>query len=111
VLVGDAAYCPSLLAGEGAGLALAGACLLGGELQRAGGDHLKAFRAYELCLRPLIERKQQSAQRFASSFTPTTSLGLFARDLVLRAMSISFVKNWLMRRFVTDEFGLPDYPG
>jgi 2-polyprenyl-6-methoxyphenol hydroxylase-like FAD-dependent oxidoreductase len=39
VLVGDAAYCPSLLAGEGAGFAMAGGYLLAGELQRANGDH------------------------------------------------------------------------
>jgi 2-polyprenyl-6-methoxyphenol hydroxylase-like FAD-dependent oxidoreductase len=111
VLVGDAAYCPSLLAGEGAGFALAGAYLLGGELQRASGDHRAAFRAYEQRFRPFIERKQQSARQFASSFTPKTSLGLFVRDLVLCATSISFVSNWLMRRFVTDQFELPDYPG
>jgi 2-polyprenyl-6-methoxyphenol hydroxylase-like FAD-dependent oxidoreductase len=111
VLVGDAAYCPSLLAGEGAGFALAGAYLLGGELQRANGDHLAAFRAYEQRFRPFIERKQQSAQQFASNFTPKTRLGLFVRDLVLRSTSISFVSNWLMRSFVTDQFELPDYPG
>lgn len=109
-LLGDAAYCPSLLAGEGAGFALAGAYLLGGELQRASGDHLTAFHAYEERFRPFIDRKQQSARKFASSFTPKTCLGLFVRDLVLRATSISFVNNWLMRRFVTDQFELPDYP-
>ncbi len=110
VLVGDAGYCPSLLAGEGAGFALAGAYLLGGELQRASGDHITTFRAYERRFRPFIERKQESAQQFASSFTPKTRLGLVVRDLVLRATSTSFVSNWLMRRFVTDQFELPDYP-
>jgi 2-polyprenyl-6-methoxyphenol hydroxylase-like FAD-dependent oxidoreductase len=110
VLAGDAAYCPSLLAGEGAGFALAGAYLLGGELERANGDHLTAFRAYEQRFRPFIERKQEAAQQFASSFTPRTRFGLFVRDLVLRSTSISFVSNWLMRRFVTDQFQLPDYP-
>jgi hypothetical protein len=33
------------------------------------------------------------------------------RDLALRATSISFVSNWLMRRFVTNQFELQDYPG
>jgi 2-polyprenyl-6-methoxyphenol hydroxylase-like FAD-dependent oxidoreductase len=111
VLVGDAGYCPSLLAGEGSGFALAGAYLLGGELQRAGGDYSIAFRAYEQRFRPFIERKQEAARQFASSFTPKTRLGLFVRDLVLRATSIPLVSNWLMRRFVTDQFELPDYPG
>ncbi len=111
VLVGDAAFCPSLLAGEGAGFALAGAYLLAGELQRASGDHIAAYRAYEQRFRPFIERKQKAAQQFASSFTPKTRLGLFVRDLVLRFTAFSPVSNWLMRRFVTDQFELPDYPG
>src|SRR6266540_894589 len=111
VLVGDAAFCPSLLAGEGAGFALAGAYLLAGELQRASGDHIAAYRAYEQRFRPFIERKQKAAQQFASSFTHKTRLGLFVRDLVLRFTAFSPVSNWLMRRFVTDQFELPDYPG
>jgi 2-polyprenyl-6-methoxyphenol hydroxylase-like FAD-dependent oxidoreductase len=110
VLLGDAAYCPSLLAGEGAGFALAGAYLLGGEWQCASEVQLTAFRAYEQRFRPYIERKQQSTRQFASSFTPKTGLELFVRDLILRATSISFVRNWLMRCFVTNEFELPDYP-
>src|ERR1700740_1343153 len=47
VLVGDAAYAPSLLAGEGAGLAMAGAYVLAAELERANGDHTVAFSSYE----------------------------------------------------------------
>jgi len=39
-----------------------------------------------------------------------TRLGLFMRGLVLSATWISFVSNWLMRRLVTDEFELPNYP-
>jgi 2-polyprenyl-6-methoxyphenol hydroxylase-like FAD-dependent oxidoreductase len=109
-LVGDAAYCPSLLAGEGAGFALAGAYLLAGELQGTSDDHGAAYRAYEQRLRAFIERKQTAAQQFATSFTPKTRLGLFVRDLVLRSTSIPLVSKWLMRRFVTDQFELPGYP-
>ena len=111
VLVGDAAYCPSLLAGEGAGFALAGAYLLAGELQRASGDHVVAYRAYEERFRAFIERKQKSARQFATSFTPKTRLGLFVRDLVLRLTAFPPVSDWLMRRFVIDRFELPDYSG
>jgi 2-polyprenyl-6-methoxyphenol hydroxylase-like FAD-dependent oxidoreductase len=109
-LVGDAAYCPSLLAGEGAGFALAGAYLLAGELQRRSVDHAAAYRAYEQRFRAFIERKQRSARQFATSFTPKTGLGLLVRDLVLRFTAFSPVSDWLMRRFVTDQFELPDYP-
>ena len=111
VVVGDAAYCPSLLAGEGAGFALAGAYFLAGELQRTSGDHETAYRAYEQRFRAFIERKQKSAQQFATSFTPKTRLGLLVRDLVLRLTAFPPVSDWLMRRFVIDRFELPDYSG
>src|ERR687887_586205 len=69
-----------------------------------------AFRAYERRFRDFIERKQQSAEQFATSFTPKTRVGLFVRDLVLRLTAFSLVEDLLMRRFVTDQFKLPDYP-
>src|SRR5262249_39133464 len=46
-LVGDAAACVSLLAGEGAGLAMAEAYVLAGELRNSGGDHAAAFARYQ----------------------------------------------------------------
>jgi 2-polyprenyl-6-methoxyphenol hydroxylase-like FAD-dependent oxidoreductase len=76
ILVGDAAACVSLLAGEGTGLAMAEAYILAGELARAKGDHREAFRRYEQRLRPLIESKQKSAEDFAATFAPRTALGL-----------------------------------
>jgi 2-polyprenyl-6-methoxyphenol hydroxylase-like FAD-dependent oxidoreductase len=69
-----------------------------------------AFRAYERRFRDFIERKQQSAEQFATSFTPKTRVGLFVRDLVLRLTAFPLVEDLLMRRFVTDQFKLPDYP-
>jgi 2-polyprenyl-6-methoxyphenol hydroxylase-like FAD-dependent oxidoreductase len=107
-LVGDAAYCPSLLAGEGSAFAMAGAYILAGELQQADGDPA-AFAAYERRFRPFIERKQKSARAFASSFAPKTRRGLFVRDLVLRVGAIPAVADHLMRRFVLDHFDLPEY--
>ena len=53
-LLGDAAACVSLLAGEGCGLALTEAYVMAGELARAGGDHVQAFARYEERLRSLI---------------------------------------------------------
>lgn len=71
VPIGDAAACPSLLAGEGTGLALTEAYVLAGELQRAGSDIAGAFRAYEARLRRFVTEKQRSARR-------RTSYGSFA---------------------------------
>ena len=46
-LVGDAAACVSLLAGEGTGLAMAEAYVLAGELLDCKGDYRTAFARYE----------------------------------------------------------------
>jgi len=109
-LVGDAASCPSLLAGEGSSLAMAGAYILAGELARAGGAHGAAFAAYERCFRPFIEAKQRAARRFAGSFAPKTELGLFLRDQLLKLMNVPGLGDWMLRRFAADRFQLPRYP-
>jgi 2-polyprenyl-6-methoxyphenol hydroxylase-like FAD-dependent oxidoreductase len=107
-LVGDAAYCPSLLAGEGAAFAMAGAYILARELEHTGVDYTQAFTNYERQFRPFIEGKQKSARAFASSFAPKSYLGLFLRDQVLRLSAIPAVADWIMHRLVTNSFVLPD---
>jgi len=87
-LVGDASFCPSLLAGQGSSLAMAGAYILAGELNAAGGDYQRAFSRYEQLLKPLIISKQHSAESFARSFAPKTALGLFLRNRGTRLFSI-----------------------
>ena len=42
-LIGDAASCISLLAGQGSGLAMLAAYILAGELHRPGADYVRAF--------------------------------------------------------------------
>jgi 2-polyprenyl-6-methoxyphenol hydroxylase-like FAD-dependent oxidoreductase len=67
-LVGDAAFCPSLLAGEGSSLAMAGACLLAGELKDAGGDFRAAYSSYQRRFKPFVGdmmAKRMFADRFA----------------------------------------------
>jgi 2-polyprenyl-6-methoxyphenol hydroxylase-like FAD-dependent oxidoreductase len=107
-LVGDAAYCPSLLAGEGAAFAMAGAYILAAELERARGDYARAFVEYEQRFRPFIERKQKQARGIAASFAPRTSFGLFVRDQLIRLTAIPVVGDFLMRRFLGDRFVLTD---
>lgn len=46
VLVGDAAYCPSLLAGQGSAFGMAGAYVLAHALERSEGDDARAFAEY-----------------------------------------------------------------
>ena len=76
-LLGDAAACTSLLAGEGTGLAMTEAYVLAGELQRAAGDHTMAFQNYETKLRQFLAQKQDSALSFAGFFAPKNRLGWF----------------------------------
>jgi 2-polyprenyl-6-methoxyphenol hydroxylase-like FAD-dependent oxidoreductase len=109
VLVGDACSCPSLFAGEGASLAMAGAYVLAGELAKARGDHQVAFSAYEALLRPVIARTQHMAERFAGWFAPRTRLGLLLRNQATRVLSVPVLGTWMARRMFADPFHLPAY--
>lgn len=108
-LVGDACFCPSLLAGQGAALAMAAAYILAGELAKAGGNHQIAFPAYEQMLRPLMDSKQHAARRFAASFAPRTRIGIFLRNRATELMTHSWVAERFMGRLLSDTLNLPDY--
>lgn len=108
LLIGDAAGCISLLGGEGTGLAITEAYVLAGELARAGGDHRRAFDAYEKRLRPFIEGKQASAAKFIWFFATRTRFGLWFRNVAMRTMNFGPLAT-LFAGSVRDDFELPDY--
>ena len=108
-LVGDAAYCVSLVAGQGSALAMTGAYVLAGELAKAAGDHVAAFRAYENVLRRFIETKQAGAERFASAFAPRTRWGLIFRNMMLNVASIPGLARVTLGRDIVDKLQLPNY--
>ena len=108
-LVGDAAFCVSLLAGQGSALAMISAYVLAGELAAARGRHQLAYRAYETKLRSFIETKQRGAERFAGAFAPKTNLGLLVRNLVIRAFAIPGVASLAVGRDIADTLRLPDF--
>jgi len=110
VLLGDAAYCPSLLAGEGASFAMAGAYVLAGELAASGGEPERAFRAYERHLKAFMDRKQRSALRLGGWFAPRTRLGLVIRNQLTRLAGIPGASNLLLKPMVADRLSLPSYP-
>jgi 2-polyprenyl-6-methoxyphenol hydroxylase-like FAD-dependent oxidoreductase len=109
-LVGDAASCVSLLAGEGTGLAMTEAYVLAGELACARGDYQRAFDAYEARLRPFVESRQAAARRYVPVFATQTRWGIRFRDLVMRAMNFRPLADTLLSRSVHDDFELPSYP-
>jgi 2-polyprenyl-6-methoxyphenol hydroxylase-like FAD-dependent oxidoreductase len=108
-LVGDAAACVSLLAGEGTGLAMAEAYLLAGELHHAGDDYRAAFARYQERMMPFLKRKQESAANFASSFVPKTAFGITWRNLVARLLRLPYVADFFIGRDLRDDIRLPDY--
>lgn len=75
-LVGDAGYCPGPAVGGSTTLAVVGAYVLAGELARAGGDHERAFPAYERVMAPHIQGSRAAALSAAKTLIPASRLGI-----------------------------------
>jgi 2-polyprenyl-6-methoxyphenol hydroxylase-like FAD-dependent oxidoreductase len=108
-LLGDAAFCPSLLAGQGSALAMIAAYVLAGELGAQPHDPETAFRRYEGRLRSFMANKQMGAAQFASSFAPKTRLGIFLRNQFIKAFAIPGLARLSFGRTLLDRLELPNY--
>jgi 2-polyprenyl-6-methoxyphenol hydroxylase-like FAD-dependent oxidoreductase len=97
VLIGDAAHCVSLLAGQGASLAMAGAYVLAEELGKNRADPKAALASYERRMRPTVEKKQASGRSMAKWFLPENSIRLAFRDFITRYSANPLIRP-LMRR-------------
>jgi len=100
VLLGDACQAVSLLAGQGASLAIAGAALLT-ELVgpcRDAASVRTALAEYERRWRPLVEEKQAVGRRAAGTFLPETRRALLLRRVFLRAAALPGIDRLLARR-------------
>jgi 2-polyprenyl-6-methoxyphenol hydroxylase-like FAD-dependent oxidoreductase len=86
-LVGDACQAVSLLAGQGASLAIAGAYVLGDQLASANSVDA-ALAHYQQLWQPVITEKQQVARRGVGWFLPSSSLQLWLRRIVLRLTNL-----------------------
>lgn len=84
-LIGDAAGCLTLLAGQGSHMAMAGAYVLAHELATRD-DHVAAFVAFERTLRGSVQSKQREARRLARVFIPSERSHAWLRRLVIGAM-------------------------
>jgi 2-polyprenyl-6-methoxyphenol hydroxylase-like FAD-dependent oxidoreductase len=84
VLVGDAGYAVSLIAGKGATLAMGGAVKLADALADNPHDPAAAFALYEARLRPEAEAAQILARRNVHLFTPPSRLRLRAHEIGLQ---------------------------
>ncbi|WP_217143864.1 FAD-dependent monooxygenase [Streptomyces sp. AC627_RSS907] len=84
-LVGDAAYAPSFLTGQGTSLALVGAYMLAGSLADRG--HIAGFAAYEHGTREFVTANQGLVGRGGATLFPTTARDLAQRNARLRDLS------------------------
>jgi len=108
-LVGDAAFCVSLLAGQGSALAMVAAYILAGELHRCKGEYAQAFARYQQLFAPFIVQKQKAALRLAGSFAPHSQLSLFLRNQIIKLMRIPWFADLAFGRGLMDRIALPDY--
>lgn len=84
-LVGDAAYAPSFLTGQGSSLALVGAYTLAHSLA-TNRDHTAAFAAYERNMRAFVGVNQALVDNGAATLFPTTPQALEQRNTMLRSL-------------------------
>jgi 2-polyprenyl-6-methoxyphenol hydroxylase-like FAD-dependent oxidoreductase len=108
-LVGDAAFCVSLMAGQGSALAMTAAYVLAGELEKAEGRHEEAFRNYESLLRAYMGSKQEVAERLSAAFAPKSRWGLFLRNQIIRACAIPGLARFAFGGGIADTLQLPKY--
>ncbi|MCA9577505.1 MAG: FAD-dependent monooxygenase [Sandaracinaceae bacterium] len=108
-LLGDAAACASLLAGEGTGLAMTEAYVLAGELHRSGGDVALAYRRYEDKLAKFVRREQDHAKTFRMFFAPASRAAVWTRDLLIKMAGLpgmtGFVAGQSVPAFEFDDYG------
>ena len=101
VLVGDACGAVSLLAGQGASLAIAGGAELARHLLAHDARGLRtALSDYELAMRPVVEEKQAAGRRAAGSFVPRTRFDRWVRRVSLRMLVVPGLDRLVARRLI-----------
>lgn len=101
VLLGDACQCVSLLAGQGASMAMAAAYILGEELNHAESIAAALVR-YQDRVRPSIETKQAAGRNMARWFVPRGTVRLAMRDLFMRLSTWRPVAHIMRRQLASD---------
>jgi 2-polyprenyl-6-methoxyphenol hydroxylase-like FAD-dependent oxidoreductase len=106
VLVGDACWCVSLLAGQGASLAVAGGFVLAEELAARPDEVATALARYRDRLEPTVSRIARSGIRTADWFIPDQRWRGEVRDLTLRGAAWPVAAS-LMSRALGVESAIP----
>lgn len=98
VLIGDAAHCPTLISGQGASMAMAGAYYLSQALHHHAGLP-DALAEYDTRLRPHIERIQRKARNFAPNFVPSGTLRIGLVHTMLRLVDLPLINTLIGKQF------------
>jgi 2-polyprenyl-6-methoxyphenol hydroxylase-like FAD-dependent oxidoreductase len=113
VLLGDAAYCPSPFSGMGTSVALMGAYVLAGEINRHADNLPQAFANYDKIMRPVIDEVQDVNPFLLRLGIPRSRFGVGMLLSIGRLASFLHVAE-LMARFSKDDrdggWKLPEYP-
>ncbi|MEU6375452.1 FAD-dependent monooxygenase [Streptomyces sp. NPDC046909] len=107
--VGDAAYGPSSLSGQGTSLAVVGAFVLAGELAAAGGDHTVAFPSYQARLRAYAASNQAVGQSFERTSTARSRLGVVMQYAAIASLPYLPFKTFGEMQRAVNNLTLPDY--
>jgi 2-polyprenyl-6-methoxyphenol hydroxylase-like FAD-dependent oxidoreductase len=103
VLLGDAGYCGSPLAGLGTAMALVAAYVLAGELSATPNDHEAAFARYQDEMRDYVKQCQTPPPGGVKGFAPNSALMIRMRNL-----SMSMMTRWPMRALIAKQFQKAD---
>lgn len=101
VVVGDAAWCVTLMGGGGSSLALIGGYILARSLHGApDGDLDRGLQAYEEWMRPLVSSVQRIPLALVHFAYPRTRIGLAARRVADRLLTTTLLR-LIVRRLHT----------
>lgn len=107
VLLGDSCQCLSLMSGQGASMAMIGAYVLASKLHLHRTNYSVAFQEYQDWIKPHVDRTQRSAQRFIRTFVPNTSMGIFFRNMLTKALDFPFIPNFIFKGLHRNKVRLP----
>jgi 2-polyprenyl-6-methoxyphenol hydroxylase-like FAD-dependent oxidoreductase len=110
-LLGDACGCLTLVAGQGANMAMAGAYVLATELERQPRNHGAAFTAYEAFMKPRVTKRQRGAALLSRLVVPTRHSRPALRRAVVRLILSGIVAQYALRYLGSRSFLPSDLEG
>ena len=99
VLLGDAAYCGSPLAGLGTSTSIVGAYVLAGEINASANNHEAAFKNYQEAMRAYVTEAQKLPPGGVNGFLPKSRAMIALRNLSMRMMTRRPMRGLLEKQF------------